>query len=133
MLAVQLVSLCWCAPSQLGIKLDKRDDALPTLTLPYGTYRAKSYNANGDVSLLAFLMHLALVDIRKLYVFKNIRFAAPPIGNLRWAKPAPPNQQSGVQDGSYGPVCVQAQASGSTGGIASTSFTPASEGNPNNR
>lgn len=48
----------------------------------------------------------------QLYVFKNIRFAAPPVGNLRWAKPAPPPQQSGVQDGSYGPICVQAPLPG---------------------
>lgn len=44
----------------------------------------------------------------KIYTFKNIRFAAPPIGNLRWAKPAPPAKEETIQDGSYGPLCIQA-------------------------
>ena len=48
----------------------------------------------------------------QIYVFKNIRFAAPPVGNLRWAKPAPPTPESGVQDGSYGPICIQAPIPG---------------------
>ena len=64
----------------------------------------------------------------KLYVFKNIRFAAPPTGNLRWAKPAPPGQQDGVQDGSYGPVCIQVPASGSAGGATNITLAPESEG-----
>ncbi|KAL8967146.1 MAG: hypothetical protein Q9197_005593 [Variospora fuerteventurae] len=70
----------------------------------------------------------------QLYVFKNIRFAAPPVGNLRWAKPAPPAQQSGsIQDGSYGPICVQAPISNSDalnqslGGIQLPSIKPESE------
>ncbi|KAL8763143.1 MAG: hypothetical protein Q9184_000988 [Pyrenodesmia sp. 2 TL-2023] len=79
------------APAQLGLQFDKRAGELPTLTLPYATYRAATYHSRGDI-----------------YVFKNIRFAAPPVGDLRWAKPAPPPQQSGIQDGSYGPICVQA-------------------------
>ncbi|KAL8637666.1 MAG: hypothetical protein Q9228_005088, partial [Teloschistes exilis] len=83
------------APSPLGLKFEKRAGQLPTLTLPYATYRAASYNPNGDI-----------------YVFKNIRFAAPPVGNLRWAKPAPPNPESSIQDGSYGPICVQAPIQG---------------------
>ncbi len=41
------------------------------------------------------------------YTFKNIRFAAPPVGDLRWAKPAPPQVNKTIQDGSYGPKCVQ--------------------------
>ncbi|KAL8800938.1 MAG: hypothetical protein Q9182_004820 [Xanthomendoza sp. 2 TL-2023] len=89
------VSATLAAPPQLGLKFDKRADSLPTLTLPYGTYRAAKYNPNGDI-----------------YVFKNIRFAAPPTGNLRWAKPAPPTPESGIQDGSYGPTCIQAPIKG---------------------
>ncbi|KAL8933307.1 MAG: hypothetical protein Q9211_005851 [Gyalolechia sp. 1 TL-2023] len=109
------------APPRLGLQFDKRTpEALPTLTLPYGTYRAARYVPNGDI-----------------YVFKNIRFAAPPVGNLRWAKPAPPAQQPGVQDGSYGPICIQAPIRGtspiaqplnqSRAGIPVPSFKEASE------
>lgn len=123
-----LASLCLAAPLELGLKFDKRAGALPILKLPYGTYQAKSYIANGD-----------------FYLFKNIRFAAPPTGDLRWAKPAPPGQQSGVQDGSYGPICIQAPIKGPQltgpganspvgqafnqflGGVPVPSFTAASE------
>jgi len=63
---------------------------LPLLTLPYATYRAKSYDSQKDV-----------------YVFANIRFAAPPIGPLRWAEPADPVVEDGIQDGSSGGTCFQ--------------------------
>ncbi|KAL8930417.1 MAG: hypothetical protein Q9208_000601 [Pyrenodesmia sp. 3 TL-2023] len=86
------------APAPLGLQFDKRAGELPTLTLPYATYRAARYVPNGDF---------------QIYVFKNIRFAAPPVGHLRWAKPVPPPQQSGIQDGSYGPICVQVSLQGS--------------------
>lgn len=44
-----LVAACCAAPANLGLGFDKRADALPTLTLPYATYKAASYNPNGDV------------------------------------------------------------------------------------
>ncbi|KAK1148709.1 hypothetical protein N8T08_008594 [Aspergillus melleus] len=65
---------------------------LPLLKLPYGTWRAHKYNVEADV-----------------YVFRNVRYAAPPLGELRWSKPAPPKFVSGVQDGSYGHNCIPAQ------------------------
>lgn len=46
------------------------------------------------------------------YTFKNIRYAAPPVGDLRWAKPAAPLKESGIQDGSIGHSCVQAAPNG---------------------
>ncbi|KAL8684730.1 MAG: hypothetical protein Q9224_006164, partial [Gallowayella concinna] len=89
------VSATLAASPHLGLKFEKRAGSLPTLTLPYATYRAAKYDPNGDI-----------------YVFKNIRFAAPPTGNLRWAKPAPPTPEAGIQDGSYGPICIQAPIKG---------------------
>jgi carboxylesterase type B len=59
-----------------------------TLTLPYGTWKAQSYDLINDI-----------------YFFQDVRFAAPPTGNLRFAKPAPPQTVSGVQSGTGGKVC----------------------------
>ena len=53
-LLAQVVALCHAAPYELGSQFDKRAGSLPTLTLPYGTYRAKTYNPNGDVRALGF-------------------------------------------------------------------------------
>ncbi|KAL8941353.1 MAG: hypothetical protein Q9216_002292 [Gyalolechia sp. 2 TL-2023] len=86
--------LCSSTQVPLGLRFDATTD-LPTLTLPYATYRAASYNPIGNI-----------------YTFKNIRFAAPPTGDLRWARPAPPQKESSIQDGSYGPICKQAPIPG---------------------
>lgn len=50
--------------------------------------------------------------MRSSYTFKNIRFGAPPVGNLRWAKPATPEYNATLQDGSYGPTCIQGAPNG---------------------
>jgi para-nitrobenzyl esterase len=40
--------------------------------------------------------------------FRNIPFAAPPVGNLRFASPAAPIAWGGIRDaGKYGPSCMQ--------------------------
>ena len=102
--------LCHAAPAQSDSQFNRRDD-LPLLKLPYANYKAASHNPNGDVLPLHSL-HRVTADRSQIYTFKNIRYAAPPTGNLRFAKPAPPAQQSGVQDGSYGPICKQAPVNG---------------------
>ncbi|MCJ1379135.1 hypothetical protein MMC17_002235 [Xylographa soralifera] len=79
----------------LGVKFEKRSDSLPTLTLPDAIYQAASYDALNDI-----------------YKWSNIRFAAPPVGELRWAKPAPAPKNSTLQDGSYGSKCPQAAIKG---------------------
>ena len=48
----------------------------------------------------------------QIYKFKNIRFAAPPVGDLRWAKPAPAPKNAALQSGDYGPKCPQASIKG---------------------
>src|SRR5690349_25094375 len=50
-------------------------------------------------------------------VFKGIPFAAPPVGNLRWAAPKPPAHWDGVRKADdFGPMCMQAQPGGRGGG-----------------
>jgi carboxylesterase type B len=74
----------------LGVHFSKDAADLPLLKLPYATYRASSYDKDAD-----------------MYKFTNVRFGAPPVGHLRWQKPAPPAANTTIQDGKYGPSCVQ--------------------------
>jgi Carboxylesterase family len=66
------------------------DDPLPYLKLPYATYQALEYDKTHDI-----------------YLFANIRFAAPPLGKYRWAAPQPPLKETVVQNGSFGRICPQ--------------------------
>lgn len=59
-----LVAECLAVPATEGVSFDKRAGELPTLTLPYATYRAASYNPNGDVlRLLAQKMGEVKADL----------------------------------------------------------------------
>ena len=50
-----LAWLCVTSPADFGIRFDKRYGALPTLTLPYGTWKATKFDLNGDVSVDSML------------------------------------------------------------------------------
>lgn len=91
LLLSSLFATAFAAPLSLGISFGSGSSSLPILTLPYGSYKAYSYDVTDDY-----------------YYFKNIRFAAPPVGDLRWKKPADPLQETGVADGSVGYQCPQA-------------------------
>ncbi|KAI9770428.1 MAG: hypothetical protein M1840_003314 [Geoglossum simile] len=81
------------AGSLLAIAAQAFAGDLPTVDLGYALHRASSFNSSGNY-----------------FSFSNIRFAAPPVGELRFAAPISPenNRSAGVQDGSYGPICRQA-------------------------
>ncbi|KAL2859560.1 carboxylesterase family protein [Aspergillus pseudodeflectus] len=88
-LLVPAIASSLTSSANIGITFEPSHD-LPLLKLPYGTWRAYEFNSEEDV-----------------YTFRNIRYAAPPVGDLRWSKPAPPKSIHGIQDGSYGPNCIQ--------------------------
>ena len=48
-LSLAWITACHAAPANLGLNFEKRAGSLPTLTLPYATYQASSYNPDGDV------------------------------------------------------------------------------------
>ncbi|QDS71255.1 hypothetical protein FKW77_000539 [Venturia effusa] len=75
--------------------LTARAQSLPSLKLPYGTWQASRYDSANDI-----------------YVFKNIRFAAAPVGPLRFAKPAPPVPTDKLQTGAHGGTCAQSAPTG---------------------
>ncbi|TID15951.1 Vacuolar protein sorting-associated protein 45 [Venturia nashicola] len=85
---LQFIAASSARPSAPSDKSAQAD--LPTIKLPYGTWRASKYDAASDV-----------------YTFKNVRYAAPPVGNLRWAKPAPPAPNATLQTGEIGGTCWQ--------------------------
>ncbi|KAK4936512.1 hypothetical protein LTR10_022619 [Elasticomyces elasticus] len=60
---------------------------------------------------LGYEVHQAISfnETGQLYSFSNIRFAQPPIGDLRFAAPVPPTGRDPVaQNGSVGRICPQA-------------------------
>ena|ERR1700760_1351025 len=52
------------------------------------------------------VIYRLLINLQ-VYLFKNIRYAAPPTGKHRWDNPQPPEPEKGIQNGSYGPQCIQ--------------------------
>jgi Carboxylesterase family len=83
---------------------------LPQLQLPYGTWQAKEYDKSGDVRHPQNRSVRFLANFLKFYIFKNIRYAAPPVGDLRFSKPAPPMPNSTFQTGDYGEECINSIA-----------------------
>ncbi|TVY83713.1 Carboxylesterase patB [Lachnellula suecica] len=73
---------------------------------------------------LGYAIHQASISISNqsntYYNFSNIRYAAPPLGNLRFNATLPPldNRTAGIQDGSYGNICPQAFASWQIGDLS---------------
>ena len=98
--------------------------SLPEVDLGYSTYRASSVNVgyhcwNAMLFLALQLISLTVLSLTILflsqktgnyYTFSNIRFAAPPVGDLRFRAPAPPLvNRSIIIDGSLGYTCPQSQ------------------------
>ncbi|KAI9822473.1 MAG: hypothetical protein M1827_000192 [Pycnora praestabilis] len=73
----------------------QNNSALPIVDLGYELHQASALNTSGQY-----------------YNFSNIRYAAPPLGNLRFAAPVPPStNRSVVNTGTAGVVCPQANPS----------------------
>jgi len=68
---------------------------LPVVDLGYVKHQAAEYNETAAV-----------------YVYRNIRFAAPPVGERRLKKPQPPLREGGIQNGDYGRSTSCAQTNG---------------------
>lgn len=80
-----------------------QNSSLPTVDLGYEIYRAASFNSTGG-----------------FYSFSNIRYAAPPTGDLRFAAPvAPAVNRSSINNGDVSRICPQASPAW---GEAATTF-----------
>lgn len=70
---------------ELGIKFDKRSDSLPTLTLPYSTYQAASYDSTSDVRVqyllwekICSISSVKLTILLDIYVHEHPLCSASP-------------------------------------------------------
>ncbi|KAF2794998.1 acetylcholinesterase precursor [Melanomma pulvis-pyrius CBS 109.77] len=91
-----------------------QNSSLPTIDLGYQLHQASSFNDTG-----------------RFYNFSNIRYAAPPVGDLRFEAPQYPEiNRSTIQNGSVGRICPQANPAWSK--EATTLLTNILLGLPNN-
>ncbi|KUJ11171.1 alpha/beta-hydrolase [Mollisia scopiformis] len=92
--------------------------------LVLGVASVKAANSSLPIVDLGYAFHQAQYSISNqsnvYYNFSNIRYAAPPLGNLRFAATEAPlnNRSAGVQDGSYGNICPQAFANWQIGALS---------------
>lgn len=89
---------------------------LPVVDLGYELYRATEFNVsmhNDRFHALIYFTDLSLVkQTRGYYNFSNIRYASPPLGDLRFRAPVlPATNRSVIQDGSVTRICPQATPS----------------------
>jgi para-nitrobenzyl esterase len=77
------------------------------ISLGQAPAHAQSPSSNPTVIIRAGELRGSLTS-NGIAAFKNIPFAQPPIGDLRWREPLPAKAWSGVRDATaYGPACVQ--------------------------
>lgn len=66
------------------------------------------YSSPVSTFIKAFML-TSLQESGQLYNFSNIRYAQPPVGELRFAAPVPPKGRNpDVQNGNSTPVCPTA-------------------------
>ena len=87
------------------------------LSLSYGSFRSEYNEVSG--MLVSRKLKSSLANRRRFpnsklcsHAFRNIPYAAPAVGDLRWVKPAPPVNQSGTQQTCEKPTCPQALING---------------------
>lgn len=128
-----LFSVLSSGAQAFAIATSATDKGLPIVDLGYTRYKA-SYNVRLLVSLgrprfvLWFMETNSSViqETGDFYAFKNIRFADPPVGQLRFKRPRPVSTvDQTVNDGSVGFSCPQAFPEGylKSGAIAANITT----------
>lgn len=110
----------------LLFQLSSAEQTLPKVDLGYEIHQALSYNV-GYTSYFKPTKGLPqskiLQETSQFYRFTNIRYAQPPLGDLRFAAPVPPTGRNPVvQTGNVSYICPQA---GPAWGVISNSFQSA--------
>lgn len=75
--------------------------SLPTVDLGYQIYRASGFNVRIVIAVRELVvLTFPSQDTGNFYNFSNIRYAAPPVAELRWAPPqAPAMNRSAINNG----------------------------------
>lgn len=82
------------------------------LTMATASTKADVYNEGRPMVKVAN-GQLQGVERKGMLAFKNIPYAAPPIGDLRWRPPQPAQNWNGVRDASqFGEACMQTDVAG---------------------
>ena len=82
---------------------------LPIVDLGYELHQASSFNVSAFQCSPISLSPNYIQPEAGLYNFSNIRYAEPPVGELRFRAPVPPRNRSKIIDqGKIGRVCPQA-------------------------
>lgn len=87
-----LTALSAWGASQAAAVLTKRDETLPTIDLDYSTVQAVSGNSS------------------TYYKYQNIRFAKPPVGELRFASPEWPEVDNVTNTGTLAEADVDCKS-----------------------
>lgn len=82
---------------------------LPTVNLGYEVHQAAFFNVGQSCLITQNHLLTYLQSTGGFYNFSNIRYAEPPVGNLRFRAPVPVTTKSNtIQNGSVGAICPQA-------------------------
>jgi carboxylesterase type B len=77
--------------------------------------------------MVFYCLEYQILTRLQVYVFKNIRYAKNPTGNLRWRKPEPPEKFTEIQDDTSPRACTQTIMKNVTTAIGSKIVGPGRE------
>lgn len=110
--STQSLALCALALLPSASAQYSNASSLPVVDLGYELHRAIAFNQTGCAPHHRPAHHAKLMCYSGYYNFSNIRYAAPPLGALRFTTPQPPAvNRSVIQDGSVARVCPQGNPS----------------------
>ncbi|KAG1753271.1 Alpha/Beta hydrolase protein [Suillus lakei] len=102
----------------MGLKLSIKANLLAVLQvlLALEALSSPAATVSGSIVNLGYVQYQGSVDTAtNITSFLGIRYAAPPVGDLRWAAPQPPSTVSGVQQATTQPnECYQAPVGNSS-------------------
>ncbi|KAG9553989.1 hypothetical protein KCU97_g19130, partial [Aureobasidium melanogenum] len=78
---------------------------------PFEQFKAKRQSSNSSLEVdLGYEIYEGYTNqTTGINIWRGIRFAAPPVGSLRWQEPQPPaeNRSQVIQANSFAPQCPQ--------------------------